>query len=410
MMAAKNKILVTASTFPRWENDTEPEFVFELTRKLTRDFEVFVLCPFANGAKEFEVIENMKINRYKYLPFGLGTLAYDGGITPKLKKNRLYYLQVPFFLFFQLLALRRILKLNKIDLIHAHWAIPQGVVAVLYKKLCDRKIKILTTVHGGDIFGFRGRIGRILKRMVLRNTDELTVVSNAIAREAEKYFKEEKIHVYPMGVDTSYFAPDKKEEHLRERLGIEENFLLFVGRLAEKKGVRYLIRAMPEVVAKHPRSKLVIVGGGALKDDLVKMTTDLGIENKVLFAGSLSHRSVAKYFASADIVVVPSVVAKGGDTEGFGLVIAEAMSCGAPVITTDLPAIRDIVKDNETGFIVNQKSASEISAKIISLLDRKSALTEMKSLARQHIVRNFDWEVVAERYGLLLNEMAWRCR
>jgi glycosyltransferase involved in cell wall biosynthesis len=404
-MREKLKVLVTASTFPRWEDDTEPEFVFELTRRLARTCEVFVLCPFASGAKEYEVVENIKIYRYKYLPFGLGTLAYDGGITPKLKKNRLYYLQVPFFLFFQLLAVRRILRSNRIDVVHAHWAIPQGVVAVIYKKLFDKKIRILTTVHGADIFGFRGRLGRALKKMVFRNTDEITVVSNAIAKEAGKYLKKGRLHVYPMGVDTRYFSPAKKQEQLRDKLGIEENFVLFVGRLAEKKGVKYLIEALPEVLKKHPRSQLVIVGDGVLRTELTRMTEDLRIERNVFFAGSLPHRDLAEYFASADVVVVPSVVARGGDSEGFGLVIAEAMSCGAAVVTTDLPAIRDIVKDNETGLIVKQKNAAEIGAKIISLLDRKDALTEMKGLARQHIVRNFDWEVVAEKYRLLLSNM-----
>jgi len=396
---------VTASTFPRWKDDTEPEFVFELTRRLAREFEVFVVCPFANGSKEFEVVENIRINRYKYLPFGLGTLAYDGGITPKLKKSKLYYLQVPFFLFFQLLAVRKILASERINVVHAHWAIPQGVVAVIYKKLFDKRVKILTTVHGADIFGFRGRLGHFLKKMVFKNTDEVTVVSNAIAGEAGKYFTRVRLHVYPMGVDTNYFSPDKKQEQLRKELGIEENFLLFVGRLAEKKGVKYLIEALPNVLKKHPRSKLIIVGDGVLKTELVKMAADLRIEKNVLFAGSMPHGDVAEYFASADVVVVPSVVARGGDSEGFGLVIAEAMSCGAVVITTDLPAIGDIVKDNVTGLIVKEKNVSEISAKIISVLDRKDAWAEMKELARKHVVENFDWDVVAEKYRLLLNNM-----
>jgi len=87
---------------------------------------------------------------------------------------------------------------------------------------------------------------------------------------------------------------------------------------------------------------------------------------------------------------------EGGDSEGFGLVFAEAMSCGTLVITTDLPAIADIVEDNETGFIVKQRNSGEISDKIIHLLNNRDKLNAMKIKARDYIVQNFDWEIVAD--------------
>jgi glycosyltransferase involved in cell wall biosynthesis len=393
----KISLLVTTSTFPRWKNDTEPNFVYELSRRLTNDFEVFVLCPYANGSKEYEETDNMKIYRYKYLPFGMGTLAYDGGIVPKLNKNKLYYLQVPFFLLFQLLAIRRIIKKHRISIIHAHWLIPQGFLAVSYKKLFNKKIKILTTIHGTDIYGLNS-LSR-MKQFVLQGVDALTVVSTAVKNEVEKLGYQKEIWAYPMGINTAHFHPDMKDVHVKEKYEVQGDLLLFVGRLVEQKGIRYLLEAMPAVLNKFPSSKLMIIGDGMLKDKLIQIAKDLKIENSVIFTGPLPHADLAAYYATADVFIGPSL------SEGFGLVFAEAMSCGIPVIATDLPAISDIVKDNETGCIVKQRNSDQISDKIIQLLSNRDKLNAMKMKARDYVVQNFDWEMVAARYAELIRNI-----
>jgi glycosyltransferase involved in cell wall biosynthesis len=395
----KSSVLITTSTFPRWKNDTEPNFVYELSKRLTGDFDIIVLCPYANGSKEYEETENMKIYRYKYLPFGMGTLAYDGGIVPKLNKSKLYYLQVPFFLLCQLSAIRSIVKKHGIRTIHAHWLIPQGFLAVLYKKLFNRKIKILTTVHGSDIYGLKSKIAVWIKGFTLRGVDVLTVVSNAVKNEVGKFGYHKEIYTYPMGIDTAHFHPDMKDFHIKEKYEVQGDLLLFVGRLVEKKGVRYLLEAMPAVLKKFPSSKLMIIGDGTLKDELIQMAKDLEIENSVIFTGPVPHADLAAYYATADVFIGPSL------SEGFGLVFAEAMSCGTPVVATDLPAISDIVKDNEMGFIVKQRNSSEISDKIIYLLGNRDKLDAMKIKAREYIVQKFDWDIVAARYVYLIRSM-----
>jgi glycosyltransferase involved in cell wall biosynthesis len=400
----KIRILVTASTYPRHKNDTTPNFVHELSRRLTKDFDIYVLCPYDKNSKKYEEFDNVKVYRYKYLPFGLGTLAYGGGIVSKLKENKFYYLQVAFFLLFQLIALKKIVKKEQINLIHAHWIIPQGLIAVLYKKIFNKQIDILVTIHGSDIFSFSNNIGKWIKLFVLNNIDELTVVSTAIKGEVKKLGYKKEIYVYPMGVDTKLFRPQNISKKIREELYIKDLFLLFVGRLAENKGVRYLLEAMPEVLKKYPLVKLVIIGEGALKDELIHLSESLNLSKNVIFLGSVRHEQLPSYFATADIFIGSSIVAEGVGSEGFGLVFAEAMSCGTPVIATDLPAIEDIVKDNETGFIVRQKNSKEISEKIIYLLDNRDKLNEIKMKGRGHVIQNFDWDITANKYTNLIKE------
>ncbi|MDO8549249.1 MAG: glycosyltransferase, partial [Ignavibacteria bacterium] len=117
----KPKILVMASTFPRWKNDTIPPFVYELSKRLVSNFDVYVLAPHFKGAKKYEVMDGMKVYRFQYLPEKFETLAGSGGILPTLKKNKLNYLQIPFFLIAEFFALRKLVREINPNKIHAHW-------------------------------------------------------------------------------------------------------------------------------------------------------------------------------------------------------------------------------------------------------------------------------------------------
>jgi glycosyltransferase involved in cell wall biosynthesis len=400
------KLLVTASTFPRWQGDSTPDFIYQLVKYLTEDFDVYVLAPYAKGTKTFETFDNIKIFRYKYMPFGLGSLSYDGGMTSKLEKNKFYYFQIPFFLLFQLLSLMKIIKRENIDIIHSHWIIPQGFVAALYKRIFNKNIKILATSHGADIFTFDNIIGNFIKKFTLQNIDMVTAVSNTIKDKVMETGYDEDIRVYPMGVDKELFNPGKKDMSIRENLNIRGDFLLFVGRLSEKKGLKYLLEAMPDVIKEFPLISLIVIGDGPLKNDFIYLAKKLDIIDNVTFLGPLAHEKLPSFFATADIFIGPSITAKSGDSEGFGLVLAEAMSCGTLLLTTDLPVIKEIVKDNETGFIVKQKNSKELSEKILYLLKNKDKLDEIKSRAREHVIENFDWKIVGKKYIRLLKSLS----
>ena len=265
-MTLKKRILVTTTTFPSFlENDSTPPFVYELSKRLAKkeDLEIIVSTPYVKNSKEYEEKDDLKIYRYKY---GFTALR-DGAILPNIKKNKLLIFQVPFFIFFSFLSVIKLIKKEKIDIIHAHWIIPQGFLAVLYKKLFRKKnLKIICTVHGGDIFSLRNWFFTKIKKWTLNNTNEITVVSEEIKEEVKKIEIPplskgvRGIFTAPMGVDENVFSPDKYDENIKKKYNITGPFLLFVGRLAEKKGVRYAIAAMPAVFKRYPNAKFLIVG------------------------------------------------------------------------------------------------------------------------------------------------------
>ena len=131
----------------------------------------------------------------------------------------------------------------------------------------------------------------------------------------------------------------------RRRSRLPAQALLFVGRLVEKKGLRYLLKAMPEIIARFPQSHLTVVGDGPCRKELEKLSVHLGLRGRVDFLGALRNDELPHIYQQSGIIVFPSVVSDDGDREGFGLVLVEALGCGCAAVVTDLPAMMDIVAD-----------------------------------------------------------------
>jgi len=399
----KKNLLIITSTFPRWKNDTDPPFVFELAKRLTDSFNITVLAPGYPGAMADETMENVHIHRFRYFFRNLEKLAGSEGILPTLKKNKLFYLVVPFFILAELLALLNIIKQTKPQVIHAHWILPQGLVAALTNKLTG--VPFVVTTHGGDIYGMQGGFASVLKSYVLKKAARVTVVSKDIQKTIkEKYGKDIQTEVVPMGVDSSLFHPDKNDPKLRERFGITGTFLLYIGRLSEKKGVAFLLKALPILLKKYSDFKLIIVGTGELRRELEKEAASLNLQEKVIFAGALPNKELPSYFASADIFIGPSIKVEGGDTEGFGLTFVEAAMSGCIVVGTNVGGISDIIQDGETGFLIPEKNPTAIAETLVTILQDKQKTIDIQQKARIRMVQKFDWQPISNRYINILHE------
>ncbi|MBO5093242.1 MAG: glycosyltransferase [Lachnospiraceae bacterium] len=379
----KKKILVTASTFPRWEQDTEPRFILDYCIGLSKFYDVTALVPAAVGAKHREILEGIPVIRYHYFPIhAWETLCYPGAIVPRIKEKKARVLLVPFLLLAQLLNLRKYEK--EFDLIHAHWLIPQGILTAFCKK------PFLVTGHGGDVGELNGSVFRLLKKRCLKKASAVTVVSKHLQDILKEKYGAANTHIIPMGCNTSYFSP---ANHVENYFGQgSKKVVLFVGRLAEKKGTAYLIRAMQSVDAL-----LVIAGSGPLEAACKALVKELHLEDKVRFLGPKPHTQLRAVYASADAFAAPSVTTKNGDVEGFGLVILEAMASGLPVVASRSGGITDIIRDGENGLLAGERNVEELAAQINAVLS-SSALSHKLSLASLATAAQFDYSVIAEKY------------
>ncbi len=383
----KKKVLVTASTFPRWEQDTEPRFILDYCIGLSKYYEVTALVPATEGAAEKETLEGISVIRYHYFPIhAWETLCYPGAIVPRIKEKKTRALLVPFLFLSLFFHIRKYEKDQ--DFVHAHWLIPQGIIHAFCKK------PYLVTGHGGDVGELNRSIFYLLKKRCLKKASAVTVVSKHLQNILKEKYDHENSTVIPMGCNTAYFSPANRIENYFSQGS--QKVVLFVGRLAEKKGVPYLIQAMQQVDAL-----LMIVGSGPLEEECRSLVSQLHLEHKVHFLGPKPHTQLRSIYASADVFVAPSITTKSGDVEGFGLVILEAMASGLPVVASSSGGITDIITHEGNGLLAEEKNAAQLAASINRLLDSPQLHAKLSQASLQ-TAAGFDYSVIAQKYRAIM--------
>lgn len=395
---ARPRLLVLASTYPRWPGDPEPGFVHELAKRLAGTFRVIVLGPHAPGAKPRETMDGVEVVRYRYAPAALETLVNDGGIVTNLKRSKWKLLLVPAFVLAQAWATWRIARRERIDVIHAHWLLPQGLVAALLQSLPGRKVPFVVTSHGADLYALRGRALAALKRFVLRRCAAATVVSSAMLESLRGIgAPTDKVSVLSMGVDLAHrFAPDPSTQR-------SERELLFVGRLVEKKGLRHLLDALPAVLRAHPDARLVVAGFGPEEAALKEQTRTLGLGHAVHFLGAVPQADLPSLYRRAALFVAPFVRAASGDEEGLGLVLVEAIGCGCPVVVGNVAAMGEVFGAELPAVAVDVRDAQALAARIVAALADPAAIHRSAEALRVVVAGRFGWERIADAYATLLS-------
>ena len=346
-------------------------------------FDVIVLAPHHGGARQFEEMCGVRVYRFPYFyPKKYQDLCWGGGILPNMRRSNLAKIQLPLLFIAEMYHTLRIIKKEDIDLIHAHWILPQGMIGAIYKKLY--KIPLVVSLHGvGDMFPLKYL--KSLGKFTLDSCDFCTVNSPATKKavlELEVQNIKQKIEKIPMGVDIERFTPKKSRRDSDFTKGgaftKDSLIILFIGRLIMEKGVKYLIGAMPVVLKEHPTARLIIVGEGPEKNDLMQLSKKLDVDKNISFKGELPNDELPGLYRNSDIFVLPSIVNKAGDTEGLGVVLLEAMASKVPVIGSNVGGIPEVIKDGKTGMLVAEKSGDE--AKILREQTRKlTRKIEMKT-------------------------------
>jgi len=391
--ATRVRLLVVSSTYPRWHGDPEPAFVHELARRLVDRFDIQVIGPHARGAATEQTLDGVHVRRYRYAPAAWETLVNAGGILTNLRRAPWKWLLVPGFALGQWLAIRRVMRQFRPQAVHAHWLVPQGLITVC----AVGHAPVLATSHGADLFGLPGPSFARLRRWVIGRVAALSVVSQAMCERVLGEVPQARVQVMPMGVDCERFRPDGRAR--------TDGALLFVGRLVEKKGLRHLIESMPAVVDACPHAHLTVVGFGPEQARLEQRVAELGLQACVRFLGALPQDQLPDHYRNASLFVAPFIEADGGDQEGLGLVVAEAMACACPVLVGDVAGVRDLI-GGDTGLRVDATNHTALAAAIIDLLRDDCRRAHLAGQGREHVLRHFAWPVVADSYARLLASLA----
>lgn len=283
----------------------------------------------------------------------------------------------------------------KPDVIHCHFG-TVGRFAAIMKHYGLLKAKISTIFHGYDISRYPKQNGDNCYQTLWREGDLFLTVNNYYLQKIQELgAAKEKCDLFHMGVDLNDFTFNPRTLPPEE----ETLKLISVGRMTEKKGFEYTIRAFAEVLKKLPARKmhLDLIGDGPLRQPLEELVKDLGIEAYVTFHGVLQHTEVKKHLKKAHLFILPSVTASDGDMEGIPVVLMESMAQGLPTISTRHSGIPDLINSGENGFLAEEKNPEELANYMISLASDAGLWPEMTKKAREMVENEFNRLKQAEK-------------
>ena len=402
---AKGRVLCVTSNLARWEGDSTTPFVLNLASDMQAlGWDIDLLAPHAPGAASRETLAGVGIERFRYLwPASQQNVCYQGGALINLRRNPLTKLKLPALVAMELAAVTRRLAVRDYDLVHSHWILPQGFTGMLATRVL--RTPHVITVHGGDIFGLRGKLMSRLKRAALERADAVTVNSSCTQQAVTDLTADiDRLERIPMGVAIAPLSTAEKQHaeqiSAQYRLG-NGPLLLFIGRIVEEKGLQDLLHAVKLLAGDLPDASALILGEGQERVEMEALSQALGISDRVHFAGWVAPESIPTYLAAADIFVGPSRRAPDGWVEAQGLTFLEAMAAGTPVIASRLGGILDSVTDGETGLLVDERSPAQIAAAVRKLGADPELASRMAENAHRKVNAGFSRAASAEAFSTL---------
>ena len=401
-------LLFLTQTYPRFAGDTSGPFIRDLARALVRGGDrVTVLTPHAAGVPGRWEDGGVEVVSFRYAPERREVLGYGRSLEADERVKGGAALVAPLYALAARRAVRRQLAGRRFDLVHAHWIVPNGIVAAAAGG-GPRRTPLAIGLHGSDVFLAEKPGARLLARWALSRACLLTGCSpELVDRVRALGFPEERsrvIRVIPYGVDVNVFSPASsssspdRREVWRERLGIplEAPLLLGVGRMATKKGFQELIGILPALLGEFPELRVVLAGGGDLLDRFRAAARPW--EGRVHLPGPVLRDTLPDLYRAADLFVLPAVHDARGNVDGLPNVILEAMASGLPVVASGISGIPLAVEDGRTGSLVPERDPGALLGALRRLLADPAAAREMGERGRRKAEAGLTWDAVAARY------------
>ena len=375
--------------FPKYKGDYYGSFVFDEAKMLVKKgFEVHVVTQHNQGIPYEELMDGIHVHRFKWLePKEFKALVHFTGLIDNF---RLITYVISLFL-----NLMWVIKKYKINVIHSHSVIPTGFIGVIVAKIMGRPVFV--TAHGMDINNFEEKT--FFKRLIqfsLNNCNKTIAVSKNLALKMISFgVTEDKIIILRNAVDTNRFKPTNNQK-IREIYNINNKdiLILFVGYLDTFKGIFELINAFYKIQHDNKNVKLMIVGTGPKEHEIKDKVIKMNLKNSITFTGNLKPEEIPDYYPAADIFALPS------HTEGLPLVVLEAMSCGLPIIASNVGGIPEVVNEGKNGFLISPKNEEILTEKLRILIKNTQLRKQFAKKSAEIIENEFD---ITKKINRLIN-------
>ena len=288
---------------------------------------------------------------------------------------------------------------HSFDLVHGHdWLVGNA---------CDHLARrfgapLVTTIHATEHGRHQGWVEKHpqsyihgVERWIANRSERVIACSTFMREQIVDVFgvPEDSIEVIPNGIDPEDLQPQDDEELRRLRAEFaapEESLVLLVGRLVYEKGFQIALEALPEVIARLPRTRFIVAGSGTHEQELRRQAQELGLMNRGTFVGWIGDDVLHSLYRIADVCVVPSIY------EPFGLVALEAMASSCPCIVADTGGLREVVPHDEVGLRFRARDPQSLAEMTVRVLDDAELCRRLVGDAIDHLGR-FDWSDVGER-------------
>lgn len=391
------RICSITTTYPRFPGDTAAPFIADMTEGIAAlGHSAHVVLPFhprlAAGERNGVLLHPYHVPGDTTDPIWGYAQSMDADV--RLKKKAM--LLAPFALRQTYRMALRVASENRCDLIQAHWVLPNGFAGnAVARKL---NLPLVVSLHGSDMFLARKNwLFRGFARSVLRKAQRVTACSPDLQEQAQQ-LSEREVQLLEYGVDITHFAP-------RDLTQRRPYSIFTLGRLVYKKGFMQLLDAFSKVHNYYPDSTLTIAGSGPLLPKLQERSAFLGVEGSVSFPGNVNRDQLPSYFASSDVVVVPSVTDEMGNRDGLPNVFLEALSSGSAIVATDIPGIQNIAEHRREALIVTAGDVDTMCDAILLLFQNETLRNELREFARKKAVSELSWEVKCKQLESLYHEI-----
>ena len=377
------QILLLTTSFPVKEGASSGIFVERLAQRLGRNCRLRILAPSADSPAKKSNNKPYELVTFRYAPTKWQILAHGGGGIPAtLNAQPWTMVLLPFFLVS--MFLRCVKYAREADIIFANWSIC-GVIAGVVGGITGRPV--VTTLRGEDANRAQSsRIHRFLISLCFRLNRRVVTVSNDIAMHLSKLFPAfvYKIVMIPNGVDS--LSLQNNPHKIVEKSTIN---LIMVGSLIPRKAVSTALYALDILPQEFV---LTILGDGPEMSRLRSLVNNLGMNERVCFAGHIQPEQISLWFADADVLVMTS------KSEGRPNVVLEALAAGIPVVGSDIPGLRELILPNVNGVLFPFEDHKALASSLLRLADRELRIRLGEGGQRFIEEKNLTWENTAARY------------
>ena len=390
---------VLTHNYPRFPGDFSGTFVEALSEELvTQGQQVTVLAPWDPAYTQRPDDHGVHLKLYRYAPLASWhRLGYMRTMQADVAMRSETYWLAPLLFGCGWRAIDRWARRARPDVLHAHWALPNGFLGALVSRRLD--IPLVVSIPGSDaLVAGQNPLFRWMTRFAFDQAGLITANSHSLRDLAVQRLGADpaKFDLIIYGVDPETLQPsDAGVAELRQRLHIPPQAVIFlaVGRMVYKKGFDVLLKAVSMLGASN--THIVLIGEGDLWEKWQALGLELGIDERLHWVGNVPRDEIAIYYNMADVLVMPSVTRPA---TGLSVCVLDAMACGKPIIGSDAAGNPLVVRTGVNGFIVPEGHAAALAAALALLTSDPERRQRMGHASRRFIETEFGWPHLARRY------------